>query len=377
MVISIAVLLQVFYLILVERIIVFGIDHVKDSRILESETDNIINSTHYTAVDDSYNITNHSIYHHNNNHHSYHGSSDTYSNNNNNISIIDLIPFNGEPITKLRLNYLEHAVDLFILVEASHTFTGIKKDYYYLDKYKHWYDYLLKKNKVLVVKIDDFPSNITISDSAELHKALHGLINITPEKELIWYREYYQRQYGLEVISKHFQHDHKYILISSDADEIPKVEIVQKLRLLYKTLSDRPRSLEMLLFTYSFKWLKFNQLWYKAFVVNDKYIRSNNININLSAIRNDLSLKTIKNAGWHCSNFMSSHELYRKMISFSHSKDAMMTTKIVNITWIDYAMKYGLDLYGRNDEWERSIIYNGKHGYPICPSCHIDINVEE
>lgn len=337
-----------------------------------------INLTNYSVVNDYYNY-NQSNYHHVKVNHHHHGINDIY--------IIDLIPFNGEPITKLRLNYLEQAVDLFILVEAAYTFTGIKKSFFYLDKYKHWYDFLIKKNKVLIVKIDSFPTHINQSDRIEFNKVIHSLTNIiTPEKEMIWYREYYQRQYGLGVIARYFHHhhesdhnhnDHKYILISSDADEIPKVEIVQKLRLIYKSLSDRPRSFEMLLFTYSFKWLKVNQLWYKAFVVNDKYIESNNNTINLSAIRSDMQLKTIKNAGWHCSNFMDAHELYRKMTSFSHAKDAMMTSKIVNMTWIRYAIKYGFDLYGRNDEWERSIIYNGKHGYPICPTCRVDINIED
>ena len=380
-------------LIVVKRIRVCGSDISDDY----SSSVHNFSFTNYSVVDDNYNHNQSNSHHIKVNHlHTNHGINNNIINNNNNISIIDLIPFNGEPITKLRLNYLEQAVDLFILVEAAYTFTGIKKSFFYLDKYKHWYDFLIKMNKVLIVKIDSFPTHINQRDRIEFNKVIDGLTNvITPEKEMIWYREYYQRQYGLEVIARYFHHhhhhegdqqhhhdhnDHKYILISSDADEIPKVEIVQKLRLIYKSLSDRPRSLEMLLFTYSFKWLKVHQLWYKAFVVNNKYIQSNKDNnniINLSAIRNDIQLKTIKNAGWHCSNFMDAQELYRKMISFSHAKDKMMTSKIVNITWIQYAIKYGYDLYGRNDEWERSIIYNGKHGYPICPTCHIDINIED
>ena len=80
------------------------------------------------------------------------------------VLFIDSFLFNGEPIVKLRLEYLYNYVDYFYIVESIYTFSGIKKQRYYCDKYIDWFEPYL--DKIVFVKIETLlnNSNITLSN---------------------------------------------------------------------------------------------------------------------------------------------------------------------------------------------------------------------
>jgi hypothetical protein len=69
------------------------------------------------------------------------------------VLFIDSFLFNGEEIVKLRLDYLYNYVDYFYIVESMYTFTGNKKEEFYLDKYSEWFEPY--KNKIKFIRIKE------------------------------------------------------------------------------------------------------------------------------------------------------------------------------------------------------------------------------
>ena len=69
------------------------------------------------------------------------------------VYFIDSFLFNGEQIVKLRLEYLYKFVDYFYVVESIYTFTGIKKEFYYIDRCSEWFTPYL--DKIRFIKIDE------------------------------------------------------------------------------------------------------------------------------------------------------------------------------------------------------------------------------
>ena len=192
--------------------------------------------------------------------------------------VVDVIPFDGEPMGHLRLKYLSDVVDLFVIVEAHYTHTGKFKSQLAMNTYKHWFTDLEAEGKILKVVIDKFPfdTNATLAKNP-----LHWT----------WKRENYQRDMIATVLLNHFKNQ-TFIMISCDCDEIPRKEFVRKLPSIYNKLSLGVR-LEMMFFYYSFKWIR-KQPWVGSVVLNDQCLRNEiDYSMTLSKMRYNENLRRI------------------------------------------------------------------------------------
>ena len=191
--------------------------------------------------------------------------------------------FNEEDILRIRLEELDDVVDYFVIVEASQTFTGIDKPFY-LDNVPSWIQKWEKK--IITVRID-FPSSLTTS----------------------WEREYFQRNAIVDGLSLAKKND---IILISDADEIIKPSVIQKLKKI-----KLPTRLDNNQYFWNFHWMAPQHCNQGARPVALKFqhlanttpqdLRSNTKNI-------------IPDAGWHFSYFASEQDIVKKIESFAHTE---------------------------------------------------------
>ena len=106
---------------------------------------------------------------------------------------------NEETLLDLRLQTLSKYVRKFILVESEFDHQGNSKD-----KFFNIEDFKKYKDKIITLKINNFPSNLNGS----------------------WERENFQRNYLLKAIEN--LQDDDYIIIS-DADEIPNLSKIKNI----------------------------------------------------------------------------------------------------------------------------------------------------
>ena len=216
--------------------------------------------------------------------------------------LIDTFPYNGEPIVELRLKYLAPAVDMFLVVEAWHTYSGSKKDFLYIER--HAPVFAQYGNKVRFVVITKFPP----PSASWLEK--HAEPWMVPEAPAAWFREAYQSSVPGNFLQKSLPGE-EYIVFASDADEIPRREVVEAMSQHYTALAS-PLYLAMDFFYYNFQWRK-KMLWHQAFAVNDAGLQEP-----ISRYRAAPKPNVVQNAGWHASYFLDYADLQRKLNSFSH-----------------------------------------------------------
>lgn len=223
------------------------------------------------------------------------------------IKIIDTFCFNGEPIVKLRLQYLCQQVDEFVIIEAEFTHSGKKKPFLYKNIYRDWFEPYITKIHWIVVST--FPE---ITESWYLKYKVHSWMGSNHDH---WFREAYQRDASIDYIQKTYESE-RYILCVCDVDEIPDAHSLDFLRGkdTFERLTE-PLYLEMVFFYYSFKWIK-PYKWHRALIIKDNHLLSNS-SLTYWRIQNTPILMC-KNSGWHCSYFMNYQDLTRKIESFAH-----------------------------------------------------------
>ena len=203
---------------------------------------------------------------------------------------IDTTMFNGEPIIKLRLEYLFNAVDTFYICEQRFTHQGAKKDELFIEKYKSWFEPYLTKIRFL---IDE--------------KNYNGVNS--------WVIENAQRNYSVPYILDEHKGE-EYIVSVCDSDEIPNIDAVKQNTELHKKTSNGAVIMEQPLYYYNLNW--FVSTWKRAFFLN---------NLSLNEFKSLQHFRDYKGpiidvfpCGWHMSYFMSTNEIRRKIESFAHTE---------------------------------------------------------
>jgi len=123
--------------------------------------------------------------------------------------IYDCFPFFNElDLLEIRLNYLDPVVDYFVLCESKVTFSGISKKLFYEDNKE-----LFKKfeDKIIHVVVDDTPSE---------------LIGVDPFRT-----DQYQRNSVIKGLQNCSDND---IIITSDLDELPNINVIKNFKKFYK-----------------------------------------------------------------------------------------------------------------------------------------------
>ena len=236
--------------------------------------------------------------------------------------IIDCFLFYNElDMLKFRLEYLYNTVDKFILVEATLTFAGNKKELYY------------NNNKHLFEKYND--------------KIIHIIVENLPTKELEkdhWTRERIHRQ-NIEKGLDKIELNNNDIICLCDLDEIPDKNILNNIKKLEK-IENNLYALEQDLYYYNIN-CKYHNKWYGVKLFNF-YTYKNILNKNLEMIRkmnSNHKYYIIKNGGWHFSYFGDVNFIKNKISEFSHQEFNNDTYK--NEETIINNIKNNIDLYNR------------------------------
>ena len=162
--------------------------------------------------------------------------------------LIDVFMFNGEPAALLRMNYLKEAVDYFIITEAYETHSGNPKTTLFVDKYANDLAPFLKSGQLLIERIH-YPNYVKPHNGS-------------------WDRERYQRNHARLVVQKYIG-SKPYFAIFSDADEIPRKELLENLKFNYSSTTRQHFRLEIITFMYSYKWRVTTERWLKSYILND------------------------------------------------------------------------------------------------------------
>ena len=231
-------------------------------------------------------------------------------------SIVDSFVFYNETeLLDYRLNLLKDFVDYFVVVEATHTFTGKPKQLYFdQEKYKTF--------NIIYILVDD----------------MQYIDN--PTNDQIWTNEKHQRNCISRGISKLELKCKDYILIS-DVDEIPDPKILQLLK--NKNFETQVGELEQSFYYYNLNTRHRNK-WYLSKIIQYNFYLS--INLQPSEIRLK-SWPRISNGGWHLSYFGNSNFIKNKIQNFSHQE--YNNEDVLNN--IKNNVEKGCDLFNR--PWEQ------------------------
>ena len=216
--------------------------------------------------------------------------------------------FNEADILRIRLEELGDLVDFFVIVEASETFTGSSKRFYF-DDIPSWIDKW--KEKIIRVKVN-FPQDVNTS----------------------WLKEYYQRNAIISGLSLAEPED---IIIISDADEIINSNIVSQLKLIKK-----PVRLDVKQYFWNYNWQvpqHCNQ-GARPIVARFKDLETHSC----QELRAG-DWHTIPDAGWHFSFFGETEKIKKKIESFAHTEYDI--TEYKNDEAILYRINNGIDPFDR------------------------------
>lgn len=236
--------------------------------------------------------------------------------------VVDVFPYNGEPIVARRLAYLDAVVDQFVVVEARTTFSGQTKPSLFVESHREVFEPYMHKTHFVV--IDTFPPMGAGWDRGE-----------------DWWREGYQRDVVLPLLrGMHLKHP--ILALVCDSDEIPSREAIDALVESYEDVAARPAvHLIMALHYYDWTWTV-NMPWTSAFA-----IAGDRLGPSLDSERRAGAAiaAVMPDAGWHASFFMSPEEVARKVKSFAHREfDLPLNTDIEEIK---RAMESGKDVLHR------------------------------
>jgi len=219
--------------------------------------------------------------------------------------------FNELDLLELRLHELNSIVDRFVLVEATRTFTNIKKQLTYMENKERFNAF---SHKIIHVVVDDFPD---YNGNA-------------------WEYEKFQRNAIERGIRGCRPND---IIIISDVDEIPSRQAIAQyteLRGVY--------SLKQYFFYYFFNYL--NQkypYWYASYILRYKDFKD----AETARMESHLYRKypVIEDGGWHFSYLGGADKIIEKIESFSHQE--LNKPEFKNRETIARLISSGKDLFGR------------------------------
>ena len=202
------------------------------------------------------------------------------------LVVIDCVPAHDEvELLRARIEYLRDDVDMFVVAEGTHTFSGVPKPPALAPAFQG-------DPKVRVVGV---------------HLGFQGDA---------WARERAQRD-ALGDEARRAAGAASFVCLQCDADEIPSREAVRALRTLDPP--PHPLSLEMTMLYYSPRWHGPEVTWRLPAAVWDSHLREYTMT-QTRELQGRYGL--VRGAGWHLSSFMTPARLARKLRSYSHTEHA-------------------------------------------------------
>lgn len=217
--------------------------------------------------------------------------------------VYDCFLFNDElDLLKFRLDYLNHSVDYFIIIEATHTHSGKEKPLYF-QQFSHLFEEY--DDKIVSVVVDGFPE--------------------APEGEdEHWFRENYHRNMIKKVVSSMEPRDKDYVMIS-DIDEIPDRETLNQVFYQLNSEAIKYGTCRQQWLHWNYDWKEIED-WPGTQITHWKHLK----NIEPQDMRNnrfDLSKVFRTNCGWHLSWFGPMEQLVNKLQSFAHQEIKLTTAE--------------------------------------------------
>lgn len=246
------------------------------------------------------------------------------------MKVIDsFLFFNEFDILRLRLNYLKDVVDYFVISECNYTHSGILKPYY-LDEIINEFDDDIK-GKIIRLK---YEPNITDYDFSNKDECNF--------ESGFWKLERGQRSHIIEGLHQFSPND---LFMISDADEIPRKEVIQYLKK-QKLKDDFIATANQDLFYYNFK--TFDNSFWKGTVFTTIL---NALDKGCDFLRyKSYEFSLIENGGWHFSYFGDVEKIKTKLQSFAHQE--FNKDDIISNSNIKYAIKSKKDLFGRSENFK-------------------------
>jgi beta-1,4-mannosyl-glycoprotein beta-1,4-N-acetylglucosaminyltransferase len=251
------------------------------------------------------------------------------------MKIVDCFIFYNElDLLNYRLNILNEVVDYFVLVESTHTHSGMEKELIYKNNKEMFQPF---HHKIIHIIVDDFPykyPNIKYDNKSDNSDSCHN--------------ERFQRNCIDQGIHQLSLADDDIIIIS-DLDEIPDPNTLNKIKkneinitlnalnmdFYYYNLNSKKETMwnccKILLYKY------FNELIQKKITCSD--IRLNHIYVNPIEY-------IINNGGWHLSYFGDAHFIKNKLENFAHQE--YNNNEYTNVEKIEKRVTMGVDLFERS-----------------------------
>lgn len=218
------------------------------------------------------------------------------------MKIVDLFMFYNElDLLKYRLEVLNDTVDNFVIVEATHTFTGHPKDLHFKNN-SHMFEKF--KDKIIYIVVDDLP---------------YKQPNVDFSKNEQWQNEYFNRNCLSRGIDKLNLSDDD-IIMGTDLDEIPNPEILSKIKN-SEIKIDRIASLSLDIYYYNLTTRVIEDLYGTKLLTYGFYKSSS---MNFQEIRMSSESMThaniIRNGGWHLDHFGDEYSMLYKLQTSSHQE---------------------------------------------------------
>jgi len=245
--------------------------------------------------------------------------------------VYDCFPiFNELDLLEIRLEELNSVVDKFIITEANATHQGNPKPLYLTENIGRFEKY---KDKIEIIIVD----------------LLNNIPDPTSKQD--WTRERFQRNKAYDYLkSVCLPND---IVIVSDADEIPRVEAIQKY------ISDKKDAVGVLLQDRFMYYLNYKNITTDEPQLNSKILRFEMFNKynyqELTAMRYADTEKlmptyTINKGGWHFTFQGGIKKVIEKVKSFAH-REYNVNEKI-NYDRMLKNFEEGIDVYDAKTTWE-------------------------
>ncbi len=228
--------------------------------------------------------------------------------------VYELFMFNNEvDLLEIKLEELYDFVDKFIIIESTHTHSNLPKPLHYVENEHRFAKY---KDKII-----HLTCNFNDTHMYRTHRAVYDKLKVTNE---IWYREHFQRDFG--VISGQIQFNDDDIIIVTDLDEIVNKHAVSKF--IKETGVDKIYRLGMALHYYKFNLrVPYPILWRHSYIARYKHLKE--FNFALSYVRHNYKFDSpeyydilVEDTGWHFSYLMSADDIVnKKHKQFAHAED--------------------------------------------------------
>jgi len=245
---------------------------------------------------------------------------------------------NEDLILDIRFNILNKYVDYFIIIEANKTHSGENK----------------KKN----FDVNKFPKF--------KQKIIYFFITDIPSSKDRWVLENFQRNYIKTALKNTNIHNRDYVIIS-DADEIPNLEKIKKIKINEKDIY----AFEQSTFYYKINLLNPKDTpWYGSRLVFYKKLNNSTPQLIRSSkckqypfwrLDKRRNVKIIKNGGWHFSYLNNVKKIQYKLKSFAHSE--FSSNKFLNKKKINEKLKNLKDLFNDKVVLKKIKIDNGFPSY--------------